>query len=199
MTNFKTERLKLRPFEALDIPYFITLVGGLQTALWLTDVPNKVLNKDFPVNGRDLRANPLDHTEMFKWHKVMQDKASGQKGQTKFVVTLNDFHPQFGSKGKMLGAIGLTPIAPGECDLWIYIGSRYWNHGYATESVRGLIDYAAHNLNIRRIMAYTAPYNGRSERVMIKSGLKPDDKNKRSYIPGGQEEPGQHWVFEFNR
>lgn len=199
MSIFVTERLQLRPFEALDLPYFSTLVGGLQTALWLTDVPNTVLKPEIPVSGRNLRTTPLSNTEMASWHETMQKKAASQRGQTKFVITLNEYHPLFGSKGKMVGATGLTPIAKGECDLWIYIGSRYWNNGYATEAVRGLIDYAAHNLNINRIMAYTAPYNGRSERVMIKSGLKPDNKNKRSYVPGGQEEPGQHWCFDFDR
>ena len=51
-----------------------------------------------------------------------------------------------------------------------WIGRLHWNHGYATEAVLGLIDYARW-LGIPSLLADTFPNNPASARVLTKAGF----------------------------
>ena len=51
-----------------------------------------------------------------------------------------------------------------------WVGRLHWNHGYATEAVLGLIDYARW-LGIPSLLADTFPNNPASARVLAKAGF----------------------------
>ena len=51
-----------------------------------------------------------------------------------------------------------------------WVGRLHWNHGYATEAVLGLIDYARW-LGIPSLLADTFPSNPASARVLAKAGF----------------------------
>lgn len=69
------------------------------------------------------------------------------------------------------------------------ISSSYWNKGYATESLRRVIEYLLLECEFHLVEAHHAGYNPASGRVMEKAGMKKDaelrerrlDKNTGKY------------------
>jgi RimJ/RimL family protein N-acetyltransferase len=73
------------------------------------------------------------------------------------------------NSGEFIGSIGLG----GEREMpfvGYWIGRPYWNRGYATEAVQGVIEYARW-LGIPALQADTFPNNPASARVLAKSGF----------------------------
>ena len=71
--------------------------------------------------------------------------------------------------GEFIGSIGFGgPMEMPHVGYWI--GRPHWNHGYATEAVLGLIEYARW-LGIPALQADTFPDNPASSRVLIKAGF----------------------------
>ena len=71
-----------------------------------------------------------------------------------------------------LGAISLhlnDSRKQGELSYWI--GKPYWNQGYATEAVAGVLSYAFNNLKFERVYAAHFTRNISSGRVMQKAGM----------------------------
>jgi RimJ/RimL family protein N-acetyltransferase len=77
---------------------------------------------------------------------------------------------------RFIGWILLTPLDLHGPD--IEIGWRLvraaWDHGYATEAARPVLDHALHTLGLRRVVADIDAANTRSIRVARKLGLVPD-------------------------
>jgi len=76
---------------------------------------------------------------------------------------------------------------------------EHWGRGLATEAVRGMLEYAARDLGLTRVIATTAPENEASHRVLLKSGLvdletirEPDGSLTRVFVwtAGGPAEGG---------
>ena len=73
------------------------------------------------------------------------------------------------ASGEFIGSIGFG--GSNEMPYVVYwIGRLHWNHGYATEAVLGLIDYARW-LGIPSLLADTFPNNPASARVLAKAGF----------------------------
>ena len=71
-----------------------------------------------------------------------------------------------------LGSISLHPNdsrTQGELSYWI--GKPYWNRGYATEAVVGILSIAFNTLKFDRIYAAHFTRNASSGRVMQKAGM----------------------------
>ena len=51
------------------------------------------------------------------------------------------------------------------------LAPELWGRGYATEGARGVLGYAFDELGLEEIVAYTAPENSASRRVMEKLGM----------------------------
>jgi [ribosomal protein S5]-alanine N-acetyltransferase len=75
--------------------------------------------------------------------------------------------------GEMIGGI---PIEPSEqhrraaLGYWCAVG--FWGQGYATEAVRGVIDYGFRVLALHRVHADCHGDNPASRRVLEKAGIK---------------------------
>ena len=76
------------------------------------------------------------------------------------------------SDTQLIGAIGMD-IAPwhDRAEVGYWVGVPYWNHGYATEALRALIDFGFGELGLHRIQAHHLARNPASGRVMLKAGL----------------------------
>ena len=71
-----------------------------------------------------------------------------------------------------IGAISLHPDdsrKQGELSYWI--GKSYWNNGYATEAVEGMLSLAFNTLEFDRVYAAHFTRNMSSGRVMQKAGM----------------------------
>ena len=77
------------------------------------------------------------------------------------------------ASGTLIGSIGLAPI-PGSrasAEAGYSLGRAWWNHGYATEALRAVLDLAVKRIGYKRIIAKHAIANPASGRVMQKAGM----------------------------
>jgi RimJ/RimL family protein N-acetyltransferase len=81
--------------------------------------------------------------------------------ETCFVMTLD---------GAPIGACGLDPRDQGP-ELGYWLGVSYWGRGYATETVRAVIDYAFGELGYRSLQAAARVSTPASRRVLEKCGF----------------------------
>ena len=59
-----------------------------------------------------------------------------------------------------------------KAELGYWIDQRFWNIGYATESVKAVIDFGFKTLNLKRIFATHFDFNTSSGKVMQNAGMK---------------------------
>ncbi len=89
---------------------------------------------------------------------------------------------------KLIGDCGLNI---GEMDsrlaeIGFTIARPFWNKGYASESVRALLDYAFDTFGLHRITASADPRNAASCRVMEKAGMVREAHHRQSlWFKGG--------------
>jgi len=76
------------------------------------------------------------------------------------------------SEKKLIGNLYLLKGDYGKYDIGWNFNEKYEGKGYAYESSKALMDYAFDVLNARRIVAYTADYNVRSNRLLEKLGMR---------------------------
>ncbi len=73
----------------------------------------------------------------------------------------------------LLGAISLGFDPANEsAEMGYWLGEPYWNHGYATEAARAVVEFGFTELRLNRIMARHFARNPASGRVMEKAGMK---------------------------
>lgn len=83
--------------------------------------------------------------------------------------------------------IGLIALMSGKAnyrnaEVWFKTLPKYWNHGYTTEALGGLLRFGFTELNLHRIEAGCAVENAASIKVLEKAGLMRDGL-KRKLIP----------------
>jgi RimJ/RimL family protein N-acetyltransferase len=89
--------------------------------------------------------------------------AANTDGTTSFLMTLAD--------ETVLGVCGITHGDRPGPELGYWLGSRFWNRGYATEAVRALIDFAFTDLEHESLQAGARVTNPASRRVLEKCGF----------------------------
>ena len=72
---------------------------------------------------------------------------------------------------RLIGIILYFDTEDGACEIGYGIGSKYWNRGYATEAVRGFLDYLHREEGIHTVYASFFSGNDASRRVMEKCGM----------------------------
>ncbi|MCS5666036.1 MAG: GNAT family N-acetyltransferase [Dehalococcoidia bacterium] len=143
----ETEQLQLRPIKLSDATDLQRLAGD-------RDVASTTLSIDHP------------YTEGMaeKWIRSSQRKIAAGTLVTFAITLLAD--------GSFVGAIILHPDDGGkQGELSYWIGKPYWNQGYATEAVEGMLDHAFRTLQFERIYAAHFTRNPSSGRVMQKAGM----------------------------
>ena len=85
---------------------------------------------------------------------------------------------------QLIGACRLQITDPlsGKAEIGYCLNQKYWNRGFATEAIQGLVDYAFQHWGVSMVLASTDPDNHASIRILQKVGMKKIlelNKNKR--------------------
>jgi len=145
----KTERLKLKPISENDIENVFKLQSLEQTAKFNT---SKV-----PID--------IDETKISVEKWIAENNKEDTRHFT-FAVELIDDEKFIGLIGLHLGKEHYR-----NAEVWFQYDYRFWNKGYATESLRKIIDFGFEDLNLHRIEAGCAVDNVGSFSVLEKVGM----------------------------
>jgi ribosomal-protein-alanine N-acetyltransferase len=76
--------------------------------------------------------------------------------------------------GEPMGSIGafLNDNEPNRYELGYVLGKKYWNQGYATEALQGVMDFLIHQVGIRHFICSHAKDNPASGAVMRHVGFR---------------------------
>ncbi|ODN44087.1 GNAT family N-acetyltransferase [Piscirickettsia litoralis] len=154
MKVLETNRLILRTWQESDLDKMYQINQDSRVMEFFPAKPDRVATEKFIV-GANGQLEKL--------------------GYTLYAVELKE-------NREFIGFIGLS-LAEFESHFTpaVEIGWRlafdYWNQGYATEGALAVLEHGFMNLNLEKIVSFTAKLNTRSWRVMKKIGLKYDKKD----------------------
>jgi RimJ/RimL family protein N-acetyltransferase len=77
----------------------------------------------------------------------------------------------FERDGRLVGGCGLSLLDGPAPEIGYWLGVPFWGHGYATEAVRALIDYAFTELDHAALQAGARVTNPASRRILEKCGF----------------------------
>ncbi len=173
MPPLETTRLRIRPFAMDDLADVYQLLD--------VDLAEADLGSDKRENlaerGEWLAWAALNYVQLAKLYqppygdRAVVLKSTGQLiGACGFVPCLMPFEqlPNFSYGEKPAGA-GLTTT---EFGLFYAISPTHQLHGYASEAAQALIDYAFHELRLKRVIATTTYDNAGSMGVMRRLGMR---------------------------
>ena len=147
--TLKTDRLNLRPISENDINNIHKLHSLPETDMFNTlGIPKSILETEIIVKG---------------W--ISENNSENNKKYT-FTIELNKEEEFIGIIGINLGKEKYR-----NAEVWFKIDCNYWNKGYATESLKKIIDFGFKNLNLHRIEAGCAIENIGSISVLEKVGM----------------------------
>ena len=117
--------------------------------------------------------------EVMRWlpPKAPQDRAWSQGFVERFGATwervgIGPWAVVVRGTGAFAGHCGLRLFEDsGEVEVLYALGRPYWGHGYATEAARASVAAGFEDLDVDRIVGYTLPGNGPSQRVLEKCGM----------------------------
>ena len=160
-----TDRLVLRPFTLDDVDDVTRMCGSgvLQRTTLALPYPYTTENAVTWISKHD------------EWRK--------NRNSEDFAITDKE-------TGTLYGAISLmfhvknSPTA----EMGYWVGEEYWNHGYASEAARGLIEYAFSEIMLHRVFAEHFGSNIASGRVMQKAGMKYEGTLRDHFFKNGRYE-----------
>jgi len=146
--HLTTNRLRLRPYLITDARDVQRLAGDARIADTTVNVPH-----------------PYNDGVAEKWI-AFHRTAFEAKASVIFAITLT-------SNSELVGTASLINISENDAraEIAYWVGIEHWGHGYCTEAVQRLTQYAHEELQITRIVAKCFARNPASARVMEKAGL----------------------------
>lgn len=170
--KLRTPRLRLRPFVAEDSDTVQALVAERRVADTTLNIPHP-----YPEGGA--ASWIATHGPRF---------LAGEDAV--FAITS-------GSEG-LVGAVGLNlALAHQRGELGYWIGSAYWNRGYATEACHALLWYGFEYLVLNRIQATYFTRNPASGRVMQKIGMRFEGQSPQYLFRWGRfEDIGRYAILK---
>jgi len=145
----KTERLSLRPISENDIENVFKLQSLEQTAKFNTS--------KIPID--------IDETKISVENWIAENSKENIRHFT-FAVDLIDDNKFIGIIGLQIGKEHYR-----NAEAWFQFDYRFWNKGYATESLRKILEFGFEDLNLHRIEAGCAVENIGSFSVLEKVGM----------------------------
>jgi RimJ/RimL family protein N-acetyltransferase len=146
-TVLETERLILRRFIHEDAPFILQLVNE----------PSFIQN----IGDRGVRT--LSDAERYLATGPISSYA--RNGFGLYLVQLKE-------SGKSIGMCGLIKRETlGHVDVGYAFRPTFWSKGYASESVKGVLNYAKQVIGLNHVIAIVDPNNQGSIRVLEKAGF----------------------------
>ena len=145
----KTTRLIIRDFEREDFASLLAISGD----------PEVFRLNDFV---------PADEDKLREWlDETIVSNAQQPRSSHMCAILLT-------ATNALIGWIGFgVPSEPGhgDIDFGYALNRAYWNQGYTTEAVRGMLAYCFDVVGARVVTAYHMDLNPASGRVMRKAGM----------------------------
>ncbi|MFH0969175.1 MAG: GNAT family N-acetyltransferase [Patescibacteria group bacterium] len=146
MAIIKTKKFILRPFKMSD-------AKGVVKAINNRTIARNTLTIPYPYKLKDAK----------EWLKksLPQNK---RKIIVNFCVEID---------GKVAGSIGLHKIIKEhKAELGYWLAEKYWGKGLMTKIVKQMTEFGFNKLKLKRIFAFTHPFNKASMRVLGNNGFK---------------------------
>ena len=154
--SLQTERLTLRRFQLTDVDDVVAFANDEEWQRFLAPLP-------YPYERV--------HAERFVAESFLKD----WKSHSSFAIVLDD---------TVIGEINLKiDKRHRNGEMGYAIARVYWGNGYATETVRALVDWAFETFCLAKIHAVAIVDNKRSWRVMERIGMTKEGV-LRSEVPG---------------
>lgn len=150
-----TEHLILRPCVADDAAVIQRLVSHIEIARNTLSIPHP-----YPEGGA---------AEWIAKHEASEEVV--------FAIVPRD-------GGEVVGVIGLVPKKHDCAEVGYWIGVPYWGHGYASEALVAIIDYAFRERALNRVEAMHFTRNPASGRVMQKAGMRHEGTHREAVRKG---------------
>lgn len=140
---FESDHLGFRPMVENDLNYILMLDADPET---MSFFPSGARTQEEITNN--IKRYMTDYT---------------QKGYSTFIV----FDTQI---GEFIGRAGFGDIE-NEIEVGYLVLKKYWGKGYGSRILKILLEWARHNINKDKIIAFTPLDHLASERVMQKVGM----------------------------
>lgn len=149
--RMETERLILRDYEETDEEAYFNLKSDPETMYYLQDIQL--------YSRAEAAADFAD---------VLRDQKSESRKFYFFHMELRGTHEQVGSVGYTV-----TDDTPVGKLVWVgyFTYPRFWNHGYVTEALKRVLEFAFLENHVYRITTGCLAENAGSEKVMKKCGF----------------------------
>lgn len=147
--SLKTERLNIKPISKLNIEDVFNLQSLEETAKFNTS--------GIPKN--------IDETKITVENWIAENTKENNKRFTFSVELING--------NEFIGLIGINLGKEHykNAEVWFQYDYKFWNKGYATETLRKILDFGFENLKLHRIEAGCAIENIGSIKVLEKVGM----------------------------
>jgi [ribosomal protein S5]-alanine N-acetyltransferase len=137
------------------------------------DFANLLIVSSDPEVSRTNDYLPADEMALREWlEETLTSEAQELRNSHHSAILLKD-------SNQMIGWIGLQishDPQPGLVEFGYALGSSYWNQGYMTEAVHGMLTYCFDVLEVGTVTAFHLQANPSSGRVMLKAGMRLYDK-----------------------
>jgi RimJ/RimL family protein N-acetyltransferase len=158
--NIKTDRIILRPYRFSDAPRLTALANDFDVAKMLTTLPH-----------------PYAENDATTWIGMHERARATGKGYP-FAVEID---------GAVAGTVDIGATDKGEYDLGYWLGQAYWGHGYATEAVKAMLEFAFSWLALPYVRAGFITGNTASGRVLEKTGFLATHRYQKFHAVRGAE------------
>lgn len=142
---FETGRLSIQPYSIDDFEHFFRLNSDEEIMRYIRPAQNREQSRDF-------------------FTKVLADYAE-QPGMGRWAMFSKE-------EQRFIGSFAVIPVQDSiDIQLGYALLQENWGKGYASESVRGGIDYAFNVLNLSSIAGITEAANLNSQKVLLRNGF----------------------------
>lgn len=171
MKAMHTKRLTLRLLELVD-------AEAMEHLLQDKDIASTTLGIPYPYPRGSAAA----------FIQMRQDAASNGNGYSFAIVD--------SAAQTFMGVIGLRINKDhNHAELGYWIGKPYWGHGYCTEAVQRVFEFAFGERKLNRLFAAALTRNPASYKVMEKSGMRHEGLFRQHLLKGDVYEDVTHYAL----